>query len=1135
MATKEVRGRLTLDTRAWKSGLSKADRQLAGFRRNAGFALAGVAVAGAAAARSVGLIGAKFEQSQAGIQAVTRATTSQMKQLETQARKLGAETSFSATEASEALHNLALQGFSVEKAIKSSEAVLKFAGATMSDLGESAELVAFQMGNFTDQAVTAEQAANILFASTTKGALNFERLQTAMVDAGPTAGQFGVALEETAASLALFSKRGQVGQKAGVALRNIILELTINAEQYADAITPGIIQSEGLAAALEQIEKSGVPVEELMGRMGKRGGPQLGILLGFGSKALRGMTEELTGTNAAFEAYDVTQNTTIGAVNRLKSVLQELALRVFEVGKDALRDSLDKAAKVVRENLDKLASAARGVAAVIKDVGAATADATAFLWDMRAAIVAVTAAVVAYSVAISGAVIATRAWGVVLAIATGAVAPWALALGLVAGVIAGLIVDMGGWERTLIKLSGRWKELGSEAQEFAELWNRGAKLVDDTFLALWDSIKIIGEAISLWIKGKGAEMSKFFSNLVVAFKTRDVSGLFDGVTEAFDAFAAQAKAKVAELEGVWDPLHEEFRTQTAEIQAENNRRLDAIRVATLTKLAAIDLPTWTIPMELPPLGPDDLAPILGPEMRPMIPPDALNDLRDDVEDTLSKVEVDPNDWNIGPWKIPLVFDRPPENLFGPEFGPEYRPFAPEAEADFKSVLNIAQETAGQMSAAFDTAWNAIVDVHISGAERVRAIWGSVMNAALGVIGSIVKAWVFHEEIRSGATVAGEATRTQATEIGSTLRKEIVGGEAAATVASAALSQSAHEVGEVAKTVATTTGEQVRTEATLVSSVIQETAAQGASAVKVAATVKDVSTHVGGEKTKTTASVVAQKVQTEAAVVGSNIRVAAALKAAQANNAETTSSIKAAAGDQMKAHAKIPFVGIAIAIGLIGTMLAFMKGLPKFARGGPVESTPGGPIGGLGKGEVPILAHAGEFVVRKNPAKQFRQLLEDLNAGRVSSLIGRGAGVDELETTKATAERIKGAFRVEDLPNFEDGGEIGRANTLRLEQIRKAASNTFRRVDRAHGAEAELQDFGFSQSLGAISSVPAPPPSRIAESSGGGTTTINIEAPIMVGEGSLLFADDSDSWKRVAVRLHDTIEDAVKPHYRQTAP
>lgn len=74
---------------------------------------------------------------------------------------------------------------------------------------------------------------------------------------------------------------------------------------------------------------------------------------------------------------------------------------------------------------------------------------------------------------------------------------------------------------------------------------------------------------------------------------------------------------------------------------------------------------------------------------------------------------------------------------------------------------------------------------------------------------------------------------------------------------------------------------------------------------------------------------------EAATVteGAAMEVGATTSVAEANIVEANSAVAAGAAETMKAHASIPWVGIAIGAGMVATMLGLLFALPKFADGG----------------------------------------------------------------------------------------------------------------------------------------------------------------------------------------------------------
>lgn len=88
------------------------------------------------------------------------------------------------------------------------------------------------------------------------------------------------------------------------------------------------------------------------------------------------------------------------------------------------------------------------------------------------------------------------------------------------------------------------------------------------------------------------------------------------------------------------------------------------------------------------------------------------------------------------------------------------------------------------------------------------------------------------------------------------------------------------------------------------------------------------------KTAATKEDTAQNLANAASVVAGATADTAAAAAESANaSAVTTAKVGEAASKTMAAHSSIPFVGIAIAAGMVASMIALMLSLPKFAKGG----------------------------------------------------------------------------------------------------------------------------------------------------------------------------------------------------------
>lgn len=105
----------------------------------------------------------------------------------------------------------------------------------------------------------------------------------------------------------------------------------------------------------------------------------------------------------------------------------------------------------------------------------------------------------------------------------------------------------------------------------------------------------------------------------------------------------------------------------------------------------------------------------------------------------------------------------------------------------------------------------------------------------------------------------------------------------------------------------------------------------------------------------------------------------------AAKAETTADVEGAAAKTMKAHAGIPFAGIAMGVGMVATLIGVMASLPKFANGGIAY----GPTLGI-FGEYAGAANNPEVVA---PLNKLKSLIGDTNSGFNGRLEARLRGRD----------------------------------------------------------------------------------------------------------------------------------------------
>lgn len=165
-----------------------------------------------------------FEQAVADLGSIAGKSTSEMQKLTASAIKIGAESSFTATQVVQLQTELAKLGFNETEILNSTKAIGDFSVAVGTDAASAAALGGAALRSFGLDASKADAVMNTLAIATTKSALDFSKLQTALPYVGTAANQMGISLEKTTAILGLLADRGVRAETAGTSLRDIMLD-----------------------------------------------------------------------------------------------------------------------------------------------------------------------------------------------------------------------------------------------------------------------------------------------------------------------------------------------------------------------------------------------------------------------------------------------------------------------------------------------------------------------------------------------------------------------------------------------------------------------------------------------------------------------------------------------------------------------------------------------------------------------------------------------------------------------------------------------------------------------------------------------------------------------------------------------
>lgn len=338
------------------------------------------AVAGAlfGLGRSITTI-ASFEKSMSAVQAVTRATADEMKDLRAVALELGESTEFSAAQAADGLKFLGMAGFTASEAIASIPAVLDLATASALGLSEAADISSNIMSGFGIEAQRAGEVADVLAAASSRANTDVRQLGDAMAYAAPVAASLNISVGDTASAVGVLSDAGIQGAKAGTGLRAVLASLVKPSREGQAALAAmGLTlkdvnpQTRSLGDIFETLRKRGLNAQAAMMLFGREAA-SAGLALAAGSNRVHELSEEMKGAAGEAERMAKTMRDNLsGDLDGLASAAQGLILALGDAGlTGALRSTVQAVTSVVRalstatEYLDVLTYSAGAMALVL--------------------------------------------------------------------------------------------------------------------------------------------------------------------------------------------------------------------------------------------------------------------------------------------------------------------------------------------------------------------------------------------------------------------------------------------------------------------------------------------------------------------------------------------------------------------------------------------------------------------------------------------------------------------------------------------------------------------------------------------------------------------------------------------------
>lgn len=511
-------------------------------------------------------VGNDFEAQMSRVQAISGATGKELQSLNELALQLGADTSFSASQAAQGMENLASAGFTVNEIVAAMPGLLDLAASSGADLATATEIAASAVRGFGLEADQTGHVADVFAEASARTNAQVEDMGEAMKYIAPVANAMGQSLEETAAAIGIMSDAGIKGSQAGTSLRGALSRLAKPTEAMLgvmDQLGISFFDAEGnmlsLSGIVSQLETNmaGLTQEQrnnaLVTLFGQESLSGMLALMDRGSDELSAMAESFENVDGAAKAMaDVMLDNTAGAFEALGGSVETLAIKLQQV----MAPTVQAVAEKITEFVNTLSNMDEDTLRVIVTVGS------------------LVAAIGPLLLIIGKVVSAIAAIGPALSVLTG---PIGIVIAAVAALAVAWATDFAGIRETTESVMNSIRDIIESVWGFiTELWDSNFlgirtiaenawNTIKDLFEIAFDTIESAFSAFAALFRGDWdtlwAEVKNIFSNIWETIGTLLegfldlIIGIILGIGTALWNAAKEAFNNIKEgFENVWDDI-----------------------------------------------------------------------------------------------------------------------------------------------------------------------------------------------------------------------------------------------------------------------------------------------------------------------------------------------------------------------------------------------------------------------------------------------------------------------------------------------------------------------------------------------------------------------------------------------------
>jgi len=265
---------------------------------------------------------ADFDSSMSNVQAISGATADDMEKLRDKAREMGEKTTFSATEAGDAMSYMAMAGWKTGDMLSGIEGIMNLAAASGEDLATTSDIVTDALTAFGMTAKESGELADIMAAASSNANTNVSLLGESFKYVAPLFGAMNYSADDAAVALGLMANAGIKGSQAGTALKTAIANMASPTEKMAKVMKEYGISLTNTDGSMKSFGEVMDVLREKMGGLSETEQAAAASNL-FGKEAMAGMLSIINAAPADYEKLKNAVESADGAASKMADTMND--------------------------------------------------------------------------------------------------------------------------------------------------------------------------------------------------------------------------------------------------------------------------------------------------------------------------------------------------------------------------------------------------------------------------------------------------------------------------------------------------------------------------------------------------------------------------------------------------------------------------------------------------------------------------------------------------------------------------------------------------------------------------------------------------------------------------------------------